>query len=183
VKTRSAMRPAARALAATARGLVTGVLLLCVAMLALLAAGRAGWLAGTPPDGLGLQQGRLAPPATTPNSVSSQARLWPDHPRREQAHIDPLPAPDRAAWQQLQAVVTADPLARVVQREPDYLRVEYRTRWLGFVDDAEFAWDAAAGVVHVRSASRVGHGDLGKNRQRVQALRAGLQAQGPQGRP
>ena len=43
-----------------------------------------------------------------------------------------------------------------------------------FVDDVEFEVDEAARVVHVRSASRVGRGDFGANRKRVEAIRAKL---------
>jgi uncharacterized protein (DUF1499 family) len=43
-----------------------------------------------------------------------------------------------------------------------------------FVDDVEFRYDAAAEVVHVRSASRIGRSDLGANRKRIEALRERL---------
>jgi uncharacterized protein (DUF1499 family) len=43
-----------------------------------------------------------------------------------------------------------------------------------FVDDVEFWVDPAAGVVQVRSASRVGRKDLGVNRARIEAIRERL---------
>jgi uncharacterized protein (DUF1499 family) len=43
---------------------------------------------------------------------------------------------------------------------------------MGFVDDVEFLHDPAKGVVHVRSASRLGRRDFGVNRERVERLRA-----------
>jgi uncharacterized protein (DUF1499 family) len=43
---------------------------------------------------------------------------------------------------------------------------------MGYVDDVEFR--KAADGVHVRSASRVGYGDMGANKKRVEALRAAL---------
>jgi uncharacterized protein (DUF1499 family) len=45
-----------------------------------------------------------------------------------------------------------------------------------FVDDAEFWFDPVAGVIQVRSASRVGRGDLGVNRARIESIRARLAA-------
>jgi len=42
------------------------------------------------------------------------------------------------------------------------------------VDDVEFWFDPAANVIQVRSASRVGRGDLGVNRKRIEAVRAAL---------
>jgi uncharacterized protein (DUF1499 family) len=66
----------------------------------------------------------------------------------------------------------------VVSANRDYLRVQFTTRWLGFVDDAEFWADPGAGVVQVRSASRLGRRDFGANRARIEALRARLAASG-----
>jgi uncharacterized protein (DUF1499 family) len=43
---------------------------------------------------------------------------------------------------------------------------------IGFVDDLELQVDAAAQVIHVRSASRLGRRDFGVNRARIEALRA-----------
>jgi len=40
----------------------------------------------------------------------------------------------------------------------------------------EFWFDPAANVIQVRSASRVGRGDMGVNRKRIEAIRAALEA-------
>lgn len=162
----------AQARRAWRRALWVGVAALVAMGAVLLLAGRLGALAGVPPTGLGVRDGLLAAPSLSPNSVSSQARQWPQHPRRDEAHIEPLHVPDAAHWEALAQAILATPGARVVQRDPHYLRVEFRTRWLGFVDDAEFWWTPEAGVVHVRSASRLGHSDLGLNRGRIEGLRA-----------
>jgi uncharacterized protein (DUF1499 family) len=120
----------------------------------------------------------LKPPSTTPNSVSSQAGLWPGHPRREDAAIEPLPlvGDGPATIARLAQVIAALDGARIVEHRPDYLYVQFTTRLMRFVDDAEFWFDPAAGVIQVRSASRVGRGDLGVNRARIEALRARLAA-------
>lgn len=144
----------------------------------LLAAGQAGLFNGRPPTDLGVRDGRLKPPSGTDNSVSSQAALHPGHPQQQAAAIDPLAlrGDGPATMQALAERVAAMPGARIVQREPDYLRVEFTTRWMKFIDDAEFWLDPSAGVIQVRSASRVGRRDFGVNRQRIEALRAALAA-------
>ena len=71
----------------------------------------------------------------------------------------------------LVAAVRALPRTRIVEEERDYLRVEVRSAFFRFVDDVELAIDADAGLVHFRSASRVGHSDLGANRRRMETLR------------
>jgi uncharacterized protein (DUF1499 family) len=66
------------------------------------------------------------------------------------------------------------PGARIVEQRDDYLRVEFQTRVLKFTDDAEFWFDPAAGAIQVRSASRLGRGDLGVNRARIESIRRRL---------
>jgi len=45
---------------------------------------------------------------------------------------------------------------------------------MGFVDDLELQLRPQDALIAVRSASRLGYGDLGANRRRVEALRAAL---------
>jgi len=144
----------------------------------LIIAGRLGWLQGTPPADLGVRDGRLKPPSGTPNSVSSQAALYPDHPQRSYADIAPFPlqGDGPATLARIRKVVAGMPGARVVRSESDYLYAQFTTPLLKFVDDVEFWFDPAANVVHVRSASRVGRGDLGENRRRIEAIRIALAA-------
>lgn len=141
-----------------------------------LAAGRMGLLAGRAPANLGVSDGRLKPPSRTPNSVSSQAGLWPDHPRHAQAQIAPLAlaGDGRQTMERLRVIVQAMPGATVVRTSDDYLYVQFTSRAFGFVDDTEFWLDAAAQVIQVRSASRVGRRDFDVNRQRIEAIRARL---------
>jgi hypothetical protein len=54
-----------------------------------LAAGQLGLLRGTAPADLGLRDGKLKAPANSPNSVSSQTALWPNHPQAGYAAIGP----------------------------------------------------------------------------------------------
>jgi uncharacterized protein (DUF1499 family) len=148
------------------KGLVVTLGLLLVVALALLAAGQLGWLAGERPANLGAREGRLAPMPRTPNAVSSQSG--------DEAHrVEPLryAGEGAAAFARLRDLVADWPGATVVTETPGYLHAEFQTRWLRFVDDVELLLDPAAGVVHVRSASRLGHSDLGTNRRRVEAIR------------
>lgn len=136
-------------------------------------AGQAGLFAGSQPVNLGVHNGRLAPPATTPNSVSSQADLYPDNPQSAHARIAPLIyAGDRArAMAHLIDAIRSMDGARIVSEQPDYLYAQFRTPWMGFVDDVEFFLDPVAGVMQVRSASRLGRSDLGANRRRIEEIR------------
>lgn len=144
---------------------------------ALMAAGQSGLLAGTPPTGLGVKNGRLAAPSLTPNSVSSQAQLYPDHPQRAYAAMEPLRFSGDAtlAMQRLTDAVAGLERTRIVEQNSDYLRAEVDSRWMGFRDDVEFWMDRPAGLIHFRSASRLGSEDLGVNRDRMETIRSRFQ--------
>jgi len=121
------------------------------------------------PDNLGVKEGRLAPAKPTPNCVSSQA-----DPSDAEHYIAPIPFKGAAADAIAAArkAVEGMPGARVIRHEGAYLYAEYRTQIMRFVDDVEFFFDEKAGLLHVRSASRLGRRDFGVNRARVEAIRA-----------
>jgi len=138
-----------------------------------ICAGRLGMLQGRAPQDLGVKAGRLKPPSVTPNSVSSQSAMYPDHPRHAQAQIAPLrySGDGGAAMARLKALVEATEGARVEKSDPGYLYATYTTPLMRFVDDVEFWLDPAGGVIQVRSASRIGYSDRGANSARIEALR------------
>jgi len=155
------------------------VIIVLVVVILTLIAGQLGWLKGRAPDDLGVRDGRLKPPSTTPNSVSSQAALHdPQRYMVDYARIDPLRfgGDGAAALDKVRRIVAAMPGAQVIESRPDYVYVQFMTRWLKFVDDTEFWLSPAENVIHVRSASRIGRSDLGVNRARVEAIRARLSA-------
>jgi uncharacterized protein (DUF1499 family) len=129
---------------------------------------------------IGLVGNRLRDCPYSPNCVCSDAV--------EESHrVAPftLAAPPNDAWRAVRAAVSALPRTRIVKLVPDYLHAECRSAILGFVDDLELHLRPDAGIVAVRSASRIGYSDLGVNRSRVERLRADLVQRGaiaaPQG--
>ncbi|KAI4356807.1 hypothetical protein L6164_000795 [Bauhinia variegata] len=68
---------------------------------------------------------------------------------------------------------------KIVERKQDYLRVEYQSPILGFVDDVEFWFPPGKNsTVEYRSASRLGNFDFDVNRKRIKALRQELEKRG-----
>ena len=120
------------------------------------------------PGNLGVTDGRLAPCRRTPNCVSSQA-----DPSDAVHYIAPIPFTGDAAAAIAAARKAVQEMQRttVIREAPGYLYAEFRSRLIGFVDDVEFAFDANAGLLHVRSSSRIGRRDYGVNRARVESLR------------
>lgn len=156
------------------------IVLAVIVLLAVLVvlAGQLGLWRGRPPHGMGVNDGKLKRPSSTPNSVHSQAELWPGHAQLEYARIAPLALKGDGATTiaRLKALLQAMPGVQIVDSRADYVYATCQTRLMKFVDDIEFWFDAQAGVVQVRSSSRVGRNDFGVNRARVEALRAALAA-------
>ena len=159
------------------RALAVLAVIFLIFPLLLLAVGQFGFLRGSPPSERGLRDGKLKPPSRTTNSISSQAALWPASEYNvEYAKIEPLRFSGDAvvAMNRLRDVLKAWPGATIVEDRPEYIAVEFETRWLRFVDDAEFLLDPAERVIDVRSQSRLGSNDFGVNRKRIEALRRKL---------
>jgi uncharacterized protein (DUF1499 family) len=124
------------------------------------------------PDNLGVKDGRLAPCKRTPNCVSSQAE-----PADVGHQVAPIPFKGTALEALAAARKAVESLERatVVRHEANYLYAEFRSKLMRYVDDVEFTFDEQAGLLHVRSASRLGRRDFGVNRARVEALRARIE--------
>lgn len=129
----------------------------------------AGCAVMSPQDTL-VHNGRLATCPDRPNCVNSQI----GDPRHR---IDPIAysGDPSDAMRVLDGVVREMPGSRIVRRTDRVLHVEYRTRWLGFIDDVVFFLPEEP-LIHVRSASRKGYYDFGVNRKRVERIRALFQA-------
>ena len=150
------------------------VISIAATALGLVIAGQAGFLAGEPPQGLGVKDGRLSAPSQTPNSVSSQADLYPDHLQKDYANIRPLAFSGNAdaAMSKLLQLLQKTERVVVVKHTSNYIYVQFSTAILQFTDDVEFMLDTNQQVIHLRSASRIGRNDFGVNRARMESIRA-----------
>jgi len=124
------------------------------------------------PDNLGVQDGRLARSKRTPNCVSSQADA-----ADAEHYIAPIPFKGTAleAIAAVRKAVDSMEGATVIRHEGHYLYAEFRTRLMRYVDDVEFTFDEKTGLIHARSASRLGRRDFGVNRARIEAIRARIE--------
>lgn len=66
-------------------------------------------------------------------------------------------------------ILNKTPNAVVVANDNDYIHAEFTSSIFRFVDDVEFNFKDQ-GLIHFRSASRLGHSDLGANRKRMSQL-------------
>jgi len=116
--------------------------------------------AGDRPTTLGVQNNQLSTCPDSPNCVSS-------FDQRDSHGIAPLTGDMDA----VRAALAELPQAAIVTDDGNYIHAEFTSRLMGFVDDVEFLADPASDQVQVRSASRLGHSDLGVNRERVENIR------------
>ncbi|MBA3581607.1 MAG: DUF1499 domain-containing protein [Gammaproteobacteria bacterium] len=138
---------------------------------------------GEPPKNIGVRDGLLAACPDTPNCVQSQTKELP-------SYIEPLvvavnadiniagadtavadATAGAAAITQIASIINSLPRTKIINQTEHYLRAEFTSRLMRYVDDVEFYFDAKKGVLQVRSASRMGHSDMGVNRERIEHIR------------
>ena len=117
--------------------------------------------AGDTPENLGVYENKLAPCPNSPNCVSSFDTNAPH-----------LIKPIKADLEKIERTLASLNNANIVDRSDNYIRAEFSSRFMGYVDDVEFLYDELENISHVRSASRVGYTDLGANRRRVEKIRS-----------
>ena len=76
----------------------------------------------------------------------------------------------REAKEILLKILKSMPRTRISIDRDNFLHVEFTSKIFQFVDDVEFYFDKA-GTINFRSASRVGHSDMGVNRERMEEIR------------
>jgi uncharacterized protein (DUF1499 family) len=121
---------------------------------------------GKRPSSVGLTNDRLFPCPKSPNCVSSMSE--------DEAHyIESLtyPSEKQQAYAALLRVISDQARATIIEQSDNYLHVEFKSKYFRFVDDVEFYFPNNEPIIHIRSASRVGHSDLGVNRKRMHHVR------------
>jgi len=123
---------------------------------------------------LGIENGQLKECPATLNCVNSQAKdkkhfiepiLITGHPLEAKKHI--------------LNILKELKRSKIKVVEANYIRAEFTSRVFRFVDDVEFYFPDTKSkkrIIHVRSASRIGHSDLGVNRKRIEQIRSKFKA-------
>ena len=80
-----------------------------------------------------------------------------------------------AAREKIVSIINSLPRTTIVEERDNYIRVEFRSQLIGFVDDVEFLLSQKSGdgtQIDFRSASRLGVSDLGVNKARMKNIKA-----------
>ncbi|WP_116108927.1 DUF1499 domain-containing protein [Lewinella sp. IMCC34191] len=117
-------------------------------------------------------QRQLKPCPDSPNCVSTQSI-------QEKKKREPIPFTGSAAEakEKLKRVVGAMSRTELQKEEDNYLHYTFKTWPIPYIDDVEFLIDEEQQVIHYRSASRVGHSDLGVNSRRMKKVVDAYQAE------
>ncbi len=117
----------------------------------------------------GLDHGKLTICSDKPNCVCSE---YPDH---SSHFIKPIKLPIGIETEEQFSAYAHDLVTQaggeVTLQDDSYLAATFTSSFFGFVDDLELRLDLENRVVHIRSASRAGHSDLGVNAKRVERVR------------
>jgi uncharacterized protein (DUF1499 family) len=113
-----------------------------------------------------LVSGALTSCPDKPNCVCSE---FDEDAAHYVAPLDYSGAPPEKAWGDILRIIK-ELGGQAVVSEDDYIAATFSSSVFGFVDDVEFRLDPSQKRIQIRSASRVGHSDLGVNRKRVEAM-------------
>jgi len=114
----------------------------------------------------GLIDGKLSQCPDKPNCVCSEQKT-------ASHYIEPLVISENLNFDTVPALKNAieEMGGRVEVASDNYIAATYSSALFGFIDDLEVRIDSMQKVMHIRSASRVGHSDMGVNRKRVELLK------------
>lgn len=115
----------------------------------------------------GLIDGRLTACPDKPNCVCSEHGTVSHF-------IEPVIIPDNITFDVFHVLKNIiQEMGGTIQVENDtYIAATFTSALFGFMDDMEIRIDSIQKMIHVRSASRVGHSDMGVNRERTELLRS-----------
>lgn len=119
---------------------------------------------------LGLSNGGFNPCPITPTAVSTMA-----DPGNDFHYIAPLMYKTNKdeAFNRIKNILQQyeDEEVYIRTQSDDYIHAEFTTKLLNLTSDVEIYFPTNKKYIHIKSASRVGLGDFGKNRDRVEKIR------------
>lgn len=122
------------------------------------------------PENLGIVNGQLAQCPPSPNCVSTMATL--DSQKMPPIAFD---GDTNSIKSKIKStILDSFPRAKLITENEDYLHFQFTSLIFRFVDDVEFLIEDEDNQIHFRSASRVGHSDLGANRKRMTRISESL---------
>ncbi len=115
----------------------------------------------------GMASGTLTLCPDKPNCVCSE---FTDDTTHYIAPLDYSGTPPEKAWNDILQVIKESG-GEISVANDEYIAATFSVSLFGFIDDVECRLDTSKNRIQIRSASRVGHSDLGVNKKRVEKIR------------
>jgi uncharacterized protein (DUF1499 family) len=122
---------------------------------------------------IGLKDGVLKPCPNMPNCIGSMHKDDTEHYNQAWKYQ----TTKSKAIQALLIILESNGKASIISSSENYIHAEYTISLFGFVDDVEFYFPDT-GLIHYRSASRVGYWDVGANKSRLKKIKNKLKEKG-----
>ena len=104
-------------------------------------------------------------------SYASHIELKPcvqvSHCVREELEVENISEP----FKEIKQIIENTPRTQIVENDGDYLHAEVTSRIMKYVDDLEVSYIPETNIIVIRSESRVGEGDFGVNKKRVELIK------------
>ncbi len=115
---------------------------------------------------VGMDGDKFSPCPSSPNCVSSMSEE-PSH------FIQPIRYSNRStstAKSLLIELLNREKHCKIIEEKERYIHAEFRSNIFHFIDDVEFYFPLNENLIHIKSASRSGYYDFGKNRARIKQI-------------
>ena len=110
--------------------------------------------------------GLVSPSSARASHIELQPCIQVSHCVREELDVESIDSP----YEKVKTFVENSPRTIIVESDGDYLHAEVTSRIMKYVDDLEISFLPEKNNLLIRSESRVGEGDFGVNRKRVDLL-------------
>ena len=110
--------------------------------------------------------GLVSPSSAIASHIELQPCIEVSHCVREELNVEKIDSP----YKKVKSIVENFPRTEIVELDGDYLHAEVTSRIMKYVDDLEISYLPENNNLVFRSESRVGDGDFGVNRKRVDLI-------------
>lgn len=111
---------------------------------------------------------RMSPCPSSPNCVSTKAV-----PADKEHYIEPYEytVSRQEAYDAVLSYLKSEKGVAIVESGDFYIHAVFTTKIMRYKDDVEFLFPEESPTIDFKSASRIGYGDMGKNRKRMEEIR------------
>ena len=111
--------------------------------------------------------GLIIPTKSYASHIELQPCIQVSHCVREELEVKNLSDP----FEEIKHIIENTPRTKIVEDDGDYLHAEVTSRIMKYVDDLEVSYIPENNRIIIRSESRVGAGDFGVNKKRVDLIK------------